>query len=64
MWNAGWNGRDYLNGRVVVGFQVPSRGDVDKLYVSWTQTGYPTEPNRPTMRSGALVTRLSKVQMG
>ena len=31
-WNVGWSGRSDLKGRVVVGFQVPSRNDVDTLY--------------------------------
>ena len=31
-WNAGWKGRTDLRGRVVVGFSVPTREDVDAIY--------------------------------
>jgi hypothetical protein len=35
------NGRNDLKGLVVVGFQVPSRGSIDELYVKLTQADYP-----------------------
>ena len=41
IWNSGWSGRSDLNGRVVVGFGVPSRDGVDKLYADLTSAGYP-----------------------
>ncbi len=34
------SGRDDLNGRVVVGFHVPSRSGVDELYAKLTDAGY------------------------
>jgi uncharacterized glyoxalase superfamily protein PhnB len=40
IWNSGWNGRDDLSGRVVVGFQVSSRDAVDELYADLTGAGY------------------------
>jgi uncharacterized glyoxalase superfamily protein PhnB len=40
MWNAGWSGRDDLRGRVVVGFGVPSRDEVDERYADLTRAGY------------------------
>lgn len=40
VWNAGWRGREDLAGRVVVGFRVASRGDVDRLYGKMTAMGY------------------------
>ena len=41
IWNSGWSGRADLGGRVVVGFQVPSRAAVDELYAGLTEAGYP-----------------------
>ena len=40
IWNAGWSGRDDLRGRMVIGFQVPSRDNVDALYADLTGAGY------------------------
>jgi catechol 2,3-dioxygenase-like lactoylglutathione lyase family enzyme len=39
-WNAGWKGRSDLQGRVVVGFGVPTREDVDAIYRDMTDAGY------------------------
>ncbi len=39
-WNSGWKGRTDLSGRVVVGFGVPTRADVDNLFRDMTGTGY------------------------
>ncbi|MBV8410200.1 MAG: VOC family protein [Alphaproteobacteria bacterium] len=39
-WNTGWRGRDDLPGRVVVGFGVSSREEVDRLYGEMTAAGY------------------------
>jgi catechol 2,3-dioxygenase-like lactoylglutathione lyase family enzyme len=39
-WNAGWKGRADLRGRVVVGFGVPAREDVDAIYRDMTSAGY------------------------
>lgn len=39
-WNAGWKGQANLRGRVVVGFQVPAREDVDAIYRDMTGAGY------------------------
>jgi hypothetical protein len=39
-WNAGWKGRTDLRGRVVIGFGVPTRADVDDLYRDMTRAGY------------------------
>lgn len=41
-WNAGWKGRKDLSGRVVVGFTVPSREDVDTVFRTMTAAGYRT----------------------
>jgi uncharacterized glyoxalase superfamily protein PhnB len=40
IWNTGWRGRDDLAGRVVVGFGVGSREEVDRLYGAMTAAGY------------------------
>jgi catechol 2,3-dioxygenase-like lactoylglutathione lyase family enzyme len=40
VWNAGWRGRRDLAGRVVVGFGVASRQEVDRLYGDMTGAGY------------------------
>jgi catechol 2,3-dioxygenase-like lactoylglutathione lyase family enzyme len=39
-WNTGWKGRADLRGRVVVGFSVPARSDVDAVYRDMTGAGY------------------------
>ena len=39
-WNAGWRGEADLNGRVLVGLRVESRGEVDRLYEEITATGH------------------------
>jgi catechol 2,3-dioxygenase-like lactoylglutathione lyase family enzyme len=39
-WNAGWKGRTDLRGRVVIGFRVPARGDVDALFNEMVAAGY------------------------
>jgi uncharacterized glyoxalase superfamily protein PhnB len=40
MWNKGWKGRTDLAGRVVVGFRVPTRIDVDHVFNDMTGAGY------------------------
>ena len=40
VWNTGWKGRSGLGGRVVVGFNVPSRERVDELYAEMTAAGH------------------------
>jgi uncharacterized glyoxalase superfamily protein PhnB len=39
-WNRGWKGRPDLKGRVVVGFSVPERKDVDDVYRDMIAAGY------------------------
>jgi catechol 2,3-dioxygenase-like lactoylglutathione lyase family enzyme len=39
-WNGGWKGRTDLRGRVVVGFHVPTREDVDRVFHDMTGAGY------------------------
>ena len=39
-WNAGWSGRTDLAGRVVVGFGVPTRDDVDAIYRDMIGAGH------------------------
>ena len=39
-WNAGWKGRTDLRGRVVVGFDVPTRDAVDDIFHDMTSAGY------------------------
>jgi catechol 2,3-dioxygenase-like lactoylglutathione lyase family enzyme len=39
-WNAAWKGRTDLRGRVVVGFGVPTRADVDEVFRDMTGAGY------------------------
>ena len=39
-WNSGWAGRADLAGRVVVGFGVASREEVDRRYGEMTAAGY------------------------
>ena len=40
VWNTGWHGRQNLAGRVVVGFRVASRDEVDRLYGEMTAGGH------------------------
>ena len=40
IWNKGWAGRKDLAGRVVVGFSVASRQEVDRLYGEMTAGGH------------------------
>src|SRR5262245_2977152 len=40
-WNRGWAGRADLKGRVVIGFSVETRADVDALFNKMTMAGYP-----------------------
>jgi uncharacterized glyoxalase superfamily protein PhnB len=40
MWNAGWQGREDLRGKVVVGFTLQSRDAVDATYADLTGVGY------------------------
>ncbi|HTH98346.1 MAG TPA: VOC family protein [Stellaceae bacterium] len=40
IWNSGWTGRTNLKGRVVVGFSLPTRQDVDDLFRDMTGAGY------------------------
>ena len=40
VWNQGWKGRTDLAGRVVVGFRVSTRPDVDRLYDQLTGEGH------------------------
>ena len=40
LWNPGWKGRTDLKGRVVVGFRVPERTDVDAVFRDMTDAGY------------------------
>jgi catechol 2,3-dioxygenase-like lactoylglutathione lyase family enzyme len=40
VWNKGWAGRKDLAGRVVVGFSVGSREEVDRLYGEMTAAGH------------------------
>ena len=40
IWNNGWRGRKNLAGRVVVGFGVASRDEVDRLYGEMTAAGH------------------------
>jgi catechol 2,3-dioxygenase-like lactoylglutathione lyase family enzyme len=39
-WNSGWKGRPDLSGRVVVGFSVSTRADVDDVFRDMTGAGY------------------------
>jgi hypothetical protein len=39
-WNAGWAGRGDLAGRVVIGFGVAARYDVDTIYAEMTAAGH------------------------
>lgn len=40
LWNVGWKDRPDLRGRVVVGFSVPTRTDVDAIFRDMTGAGY------------------------
>ena len=40
LWNSGWQGRQDLRGRVVVGFRLPSRAAVDAAYAELTGAGH------------------------
>jgi len=40
VWNPGWRGRTDLAGRVVIGFHVAARSDVDEIYADMTGAGY------------------------
>jgi len=39
-WNGGWKGRGDLAGRVVVGFDVASRDEVDRIYADMLAAGH------------------------
>jgi catechol 2,3-dioxygenase-like lactoylglutathione lyase family enzyme len=39
-WNSSWQGRTDLSGRVVIGFHVPARADVDALFAHMIDGGY------------------------
>jgi len=39
-WNTGWQGRQDLKGRVVLGFSLPSRSAVDAAYADLTAAGH------------------------
>jgi catechol 2,3-dioxygenase-like lactoylglutathione lyase family enzyme len=39
-WNSGWKDRDGIAGRVVVGFGVATREDVDRIHADMTGAGY------------------------
>ncbi len=39
-WNAAWKGRPDLKGRIVVGFSVPARDDVDTIFRDMTGAGH------------------------
>jgi catechol 2,3-dioxygenase-like lactoylglutathione lyase family enzyme len=39
-WNIGWKGRTDLKGRIVVGFRVPTRTDVDDVFRDMIAAGY------------------------
>jgi uncharacterized glyoxalase superfamily protein PhnB len=40
IWNKGWAGRTDLAGRVVVGFSLKTREDVDRIYAEMTAAGH------------------------
>ena len=40
VWNTGWRGRVDLAGRIVVGFAVASRADVDRIYGEMIAAGH------------------------
>ncbi|HEV2365236.1 MAG TPA: VOC family protein [Caulobacteraceae bacterium] len=40
VWNPSWAGRHDLVGRIVVGFRVEERGDVDRLHADITAAGH------------------------
>lgn len=39
-WNAGWAGRSDLGGKIVVGFSVPTREDVDAIHARMIAAGH------------------------
>ncbi len=39
-WNTAWKGRTDLRGRIVIGFGVPTRTDVDDVFRDMTRAGY------------------------
>jgi uncharacterized glyoxalase superfamily protein PhnB len=39
-WNAGWKGRTDLKGRVVIGFGLPTRADIDDVFRNMIDAGY------------------------
>jgi uncharacterized glyoxalase superfamily protein PhnB len=40
VWNKGWEGRSDLAGRVVIGFRVATRDDVDTRYATLVEAGH------------------------
>jgi uncharacterized glyoxalase superfamily protein PhnB len=40
LWNTGWKDQADLKGRVVIGFSVPTRADVDAIFHDMTGAGY------------------------
>ena len=61
IWNKGWPGRTDLAGRVVVGFSVSSREEVDRLYGEMTRPAI-AACRRHGMPSGARATPSSRIR--
>ena len=40
IWNSGWQARNDLRGKIVVGFKLPARADVDARYTELVGAGY------------------------
>ena len=62
IWNTAWRDTGDLAGRVVVGFGVESRQDVDRIYGEMTAAGH-RGCSPLTMRPGAPATPWSKIPM-
>jgi catechol 2,3-dioxygenase-like lactoylglutathione lyase family enzyme len=46
VWNSGWKDRADLRGRVVIGFRVPTRADIDDVFRDMIDAGY-RGPQKP-----------------
>ena len=62
VWNQGWSADPDLQGRIVLGFSVAARDDVDRLYAELTAQAMPGLHRRTTL-SGARAMPLSKTRI-
>lgn len=60
-WNAGWQGRPDIAGRIVLGFELATRAAVDALFDELADAGY-RGLQKPVTPSGARAMRSSRIR--